>query len=264
MHVMGAELIHPTSIIDPQAVIGPNCRVGPYAVIGAQVMLGANCTVGAHAVLEGPLEIGADNRIGPHAILGQAPQDLSYQGEPTKLIIGYSNEFREFVTAHRASTKEEGVTRIGNHGLFMAYSHIAHDDQIGDQVIIGNGTQLAGHVHIQDQAFISGLCAVHQFVHIGRLAMVAGGSMVDRDVAPFTMVAGDRAELRGLNSRGLQRAGVPTDRRRQLRQAYQRLFRDKLLLDDAIDSVAGEPSLQTPEIHALLEFIRHRSRGITR
>ncbi|MRH77220.1 acyl-ACP--UDP-N-acetylglucosamine O-acyltransferase [Spiribacter sp. C176] len=261
---MGAEHIHPTAIIDPQAVLGANCHVGPYAVIGAGVVLGNNCTVGAHAVLEGPLEMGPNNRIGPHALLGQPPQDLTYAGEPTQLVVGEGNDFREFTTAHRASTKEDGITRVGNHGLFMAFSHIAHDDQIGDHVIIGNGTQLAGHVHIHNQVFISGLCAIHQFVHIGRLAMVAGGSMVDRDVAPFTMVAGDRAQLRGLNSRGLQRAGIPTEHRRALRQAYQRLFRDGGTLNAAVDAVATDPNLQTTEINVLLDFIRHRGRGITR
>lgn len=261
---MGAELIHPTAIIHERAVLGANCCVGPYAVVGKDVVLGQGCQVGAHAVLEGPLEMGPNNRIGPHALLGQPPQDLSYKGEPTRLLIGESNEFREFTTVHRASTKEDGVTRIGSHGLFMAFSHIAHDDQIGDRVIISNGTQLAGHVHIHDHAFISGLCAIHQFVHIGRLAMVAGGSMVDRDVAPFTMVAGDRAKLRGLNARGLQRADVSVEGRRQLRAAYQILFRNGLKLDDAVAQIDTHSELKTPEVDVLLGFIRERSRGITR
>lgn len=261
---MGAELIHPTAIIHEQAVLGAHCHVGPYAVIGVNVRLGAGCRIGAHAVLEGPLEMGDNNHIGPHALLGQPPQDLSYQGEPTQLIIGDDNDFREFTTVHRASTKEDGVTRIGSRGLFMAFCHIAHDDRIGDQVIISNGTQLAGHVHIADQAFISGLCAIHQFVHIGRLAMVAGGSMVDRDVAPFTMVAGDRAKLRGLNSRGLQRAGVSGLARRQLRAAYQQIFRDGLRLDEALDQVRTHTELNAPEVKELLDFIQTRTRGITR
>lgn len=261
---MGAEFIHPTAVIHEQAILGANCRVGPYAIIGANVSLGAGCQVGAHAVLEGPLKMGNNNRIGPHALLGQPPQDLSYQGEPTQLIIGDDNEFREFTTVHRASTKEDGVTRIGRGGLFMAFSHIAHDDQIGDQVIISNGTQLAGHVHIADRAFISGLCAIHQFVHIGRLAMVAGGSMVDRDVAPFTMVAGDRAKLRGLNARGLQRAGLSGPARRQLRAAYQQIFRAGLRLEEALNRVRADSEFNTPEVKELLDFIQTRNRGITR
>lgn len=261
---MGAEFIHPTAVIHEQAILGANCRVGPYAIIGANVSLGAGCQVGAHAVLEGPLKMGNNNRIGPHALLGQPPQDLSYQGEPTQLIIGDDNEFREFTTVHRASTKEDGVTRIGRGGLFMAFSHIAHDDQIGDQVIISNGTQLAGHVHIADRAFISGLCAIHQFVHIGRLAMVAGGSMVDRDVAPFTMVAGDRAKLRGLNARGLQRAGLSGPARRQLRAAYQQIFRAGLRLEEALNRVRADSEFNAPEVKELLDFIQTRNRGITR
>ncbi len=194
---MAETSIHPSAIIDPKAQLGAGVSVGAYAVIGAQVEVGDHCVIGAHAVLEGPLRLGPRNQIFAHATLGLPPQDNGYQGEPTWLEIGADNQLREFVTIHRASTKEQGITRIGDRNLLMAYSHVGHDGQLGNDITISNASQLAGHVHVADRAYISAVCGIHQFVHIGSLAMVGGGGVVTQDVAPYCMVAGNRARLRG-------------------------------------------------------------------
>ncbi|MEX0430501.1 acyl-ACP--UDP-N-acetylglucosamine O-acyltransferase [Spiribacter insolitus] len=256
--------IHPTACIDDRAEIGERSRVGAYAIVGPDVSIGDDCVIGPHAVLEGPLRLGPDNDVAAHATLGLPPQDTGYQGEPTALEIGAGNTFREFVTVHRASTKEDGVTRVGNNNLLMAYSHVGHDGQIGDGVTISNASQLAGHVHVDDQATISAVCGIHQFVHIGRLAMVGGGAVVTRDVAPYTLVAGNRARLRGLNTRGLARAGLSADQRRDVRRVYDLVFRRGHSLDTALASISADAELTRPEIEVFTAFIRASRRGLTR
>ena len=262
---MTESLIHPTAQVDPGARLGVGVRIAAYAVIGADVELGDDCAVGPHAVLEGPLQLGSRNRISAHAVLGLAPQDNAYRGEPTRLEIGADNEFREFVTVHRASTKEQGVTRIGNRNLLMAYSHVGHDGWLGDDIVIANASQLAGHVRVADRAYISAVCGVHQFVRIGRLAMLGGGAVVTRDVAPYTTVAGNRARLRGLNTRGMQRAGLDAGARQRLRQAYDHFFREGLTRDRALERIGTDPALRgCPEIAHFIAFVRASERGIIR
>ena len=256
--------IHPTACIDDGAEIGERCGVGAYAVVGPNVSIGDDCIIGPHAVLEGPLRLGPGNHVAAHATLGLPPQDSGYQGEPTALEIGAGNTFREFVTVHRASTKEDGVTRVGDNNLLMAYSHVGHDGRIGNGITISNASQLAGHVHVDDQAYISAVCGIHQFVHIGRLAMVGGGAVVTRDVAPYTLVAGNRARLRGLNNRGLERAGLGMDQRRGIRRAYDLVFRRGQSLDSALEAISADPQLTGPVIEGFTGFIRASRRGLTR
>ena len=256
--------IHPTAIVDASARLGTGVSIGPFAVIGPAVDIGDGCNIGAHAVLEGPLSLGAGNQVGPHVVLGRAPQDLSYNGEPTRLEIGADNTFREFFTAHRASTKEDGVTRIGSRNLLMAYCHVGHDCQLGNDIVIANATQLGGHIHVADQVFIAGLVGMHQFIRIGRLAMLGGGAMVPQDVAPFCTVAGDRASLRGMNSRGMQRAGLDSAARRAVRRAHDQFFRAGLPAQDALAAIEADTALQTPEVADFVSFIRGSQRGIVR
>ena len=262
--LMQESRIHPTACIDPKAELGERARVAPYAIVGADVCIGDDCVVGPHAVLEGPLHLGAHNHVGAHASLGLPPQDTRYLGEPTRLEIGTGNTFREFVTIHRASTKEDGVTRVGSDNLFMAYSHVGHDGRIGNEVTVSNASQLAGHVHVEDQAYISAVCGIHQFVHIGRLAMVGGGAVVTRDVAPYSMVAGNRARLRGLNNRGMARAGMDAGLRRRLRQAHDLVFRRGHSLEQALQAIEAGSAWSCPEVQGFVRFIRASRRGLTR
>lgn len=257
-------MIHDTAVIDPDARLGRDVRIGAYAVIGTGVTLGDGCEVGAHAVIEGPTRLGAGNRLAAHVVLGLPPQDTGYAGEPTTLEIGARNTFREFVTVHRGTPKDRGVTRIGDDNLLMAYTHLGHDGDLGSRVTIANGSQLAGHVHVGDQAYISAVCGVHQFVRIGRNAMLGGGAVVTQDVAPYVTVAGNRARLHGLNSRGLRRAGLSSEVQHAIRRAYRLLFRSGLRLEAATARIAEDPALAYPEIEALLEFIRHSRRGLIR
>ncbi len=261
---MQETLIHPTAVIDARARLGARVSIGAYTVIGPDVEIGDDCQIGPHVVLEGPTILGARNRISAHATLGLGPQDNGYRGEPTRLEIGSDNTIREFVTIHRASTKEDGITRVGERNLFMAYSHIGHDGQLGNDITIANASQLAGHVHVADRAYISAVCGIHQFVHIGTLAMVGGGAVVTQDVAPFTMVAGNRARLRGLNTRGMQRAGLDKPTCQCIRQAYRQVFRRGLTLAEAIASIQANPELDRPEVADLIHFIQSSTRGIIR
>lgn len=257
-------MIHPTAIVDSQARLGAGVTVGPYACIGAGVELGEGCAVGAHAVLEGPLTAGPDNRIGPHAVLGTPPQDAGYRGEPTRLEIGARNVIREFVTIHRASTKGDRVTRIGSDNLFMAYSHIGHDCDVGDHVTMANGATLAGHVTVHDHVTIAGLCAIHQFARIGAHAMLGGGTMAPMDIPPFAMASGNHARLYGLNRRGLQRKGFAPDDIRAIRRAYRLLFQSDLRLEDALQAIEEQAALRIEPVRYLVTFIRESKRGITR
>ncbi len=203
--------VHPTAVVHPSAKLGSQVEIGPWTVVGADVAIGARSIIGAHVVLEGPLTMGADNHIYPHAVLGTAPQDIKYHNEPTRLEMGDHNLVREFVTVHRGTPQGRGYTRIGSDVFLMAYSHVGHDNLIGNNVVIANSVQLAGHVHLEDYAVIGGCTAIHQFVHVGAHAFVGGGSVVRMDVAPFCKVAGSRARLFGLNSVGLRRRGFSSE-----------------------------------------------------
>ncbi|MGB3512081.1 MAG: acyl-ACP--UDP-N-acetylglucosamine O-acyltransferase [Microcoleaceae cyanobacterium] len=226
-------LIHPTSVIAESADLHPTVQVGPYAVIGEQVKVGPGTTIGAHVVIEGPTEIGSGNRIFPGAAIGLAPQDLKYRGAPSGLKIGNDNQIREYVTLNRA-TYEGETTLIGNGNLLMAYAHVAHNCIIEDSVVIANAVSLGGHVKIESKAVIGGVLGIHQFVHIGRMAMVGGMSRVVRDVPPFMLVEGHPGLVRSLNLVGLKRAGLTSADLAILKKAFRILYRSGKPLTEAL------------------------------
>jgi UDP-N-acetylglucosamine acyltransferase len=254
--------IHPTAIIDTTAHIGQTSHIGPYCIIGPGVSLGEGCRLHNHVTLAGPTVIGDGNEFYPYCSIGQRSQDLKYSGEPTNLVIGDGNTFREFVTVHR-STSPEGETRIGSRGNFLAYSHIAHDCIVGDDVIFSNNGTLAGHVTVGDHAVIGGLSGVHQFCRIGAHAIVGGCTKIVQDVPPFLIADGNPAEIRGVNHVGLERRGFPAESIRQLREAYRILYRSNLNTTQALESLRSD--FEGSELVAhLAEFIATSERGIVR
>lgn len=255
--------IHPTAIVAPTAELHASVEVGPYAIIGPKVRIGAGTVVGPHAVIDGDTTLGQGNHVFHHASVGAAPQDLKYAGEDTKLIIGAENQIREFATLHRGTVGGGGVTKVGNRNLFMAYSHVAHDCLVGSGCVLANCATLAGHVEIGDSVTLGGLSAVHQFTRIGKHAFIAGGSMVAMDVPPYCTAQGDRAELAGLNTGGLTRHGFTEEQIARVKDAYRILFRSKLGLNEALDTLKAQHGGHA-EIDLLLEFIVQSKRGITR
>jgi UDP-N-acetylglucosamine acyltransferase len=255
--------------IDPQAVVAPGAEladgveIGPFAVIGSEVRIGRGTTVGAHAVIEGRTTIGERNRIFQFAALGAIPQDLKYQGEQTTLVIGDENQIREFTTMHIGTEGGGGVTSVGNRNLFMNFSHVAHDCQIGNRVVFANGATLAGHVIVEDHVIVGGLSAVHQFVRLGESSMLGGGAMVVQDVPPFCVVQGDRAGLVGLNVEGLRRRGFADEDLRALCVAYRTLFRSGLTVRDAIRKMREEQPLGAAA-ERMVRFVESSKRGICR
>ena len=213
--------IHPTAIIDPNATIESNVQIGAYAVIGAKVELADNCIIDPHVVIHGPTRIGSGCHIHSHSVIGDSPQTTRSAADSQALIIGAGSIIREFVTLNRG---EEKATVIGDNCLIMAYSHVAHDCQLGDRCVLANGAQLAGHVQVEDGVTFGGMCGVHQFVRIGRLAMIAGGSMVTQDVPPFALVQGDRAQIRGINRIGLRRNHISSEHINTINQSFKHLF----------------------------------------
>ncbi len=244
--------IHPTAIVDSSAQIDPSAAIGPYAIIGPDTIIGARTTIGAHTIVE-YATLGADNILHPGCYVGTPPQDLKYAGEKTRLVMGDKNTVRECVTMNRGTAQGGGLTKIGSGGLFMACSHIAHDCVVGDDVIVVNAVLLAGHVQIGDGAVLGGMCAIHQYSRIGRLAMLGGGSMNGQDVLPFANTQGDRAVIRGLNLLGLKRAGVPPESRSALKAAYRTLFLCGLSQIEALTRLkAGKPD---PIVQEWIDFI---------
>jgi UDP-N-acetylglucosamine acyltransferase len=259
----GPARVHSTAVVAESAVLGDGTCIGPYCVIGADVTIGRDCQIGPHAVLEGPTRIGDGNRIFQFASIGAPPQDTKYRGEPTRLEIGDRNVFREGVTAHRGTAGGAGITRIGSDGLYMAYSHVAHDCEIGNHVVMANGAALAGHVTIEDHAIVGGLVAIHQHTRIGESAMLGGGAMVVMDIVPFCTAVGDRARLAGVNVVGIKRRGFDDAAIRAVRSAYRLLFQSKLKLGEALSRIrAAHPG--SPEVDHMIRFIEGSKRGICR
>lgn len=255
--------IHPTAVVEPGARVDPSCEIGPFAVVGPDVVLGPRNVLAAHAVVKGHTTLGAENRVFSHAVVGEIPQDLKYKGEPTRLVVGDRNTFRECVTINTGTVQGGGVTTIGNGCLFMANSHVGHDCAIGDGAIIANSVALAGHVVLEEHVHISGLAASHQYCRIGRLAFVSGLTGVTMDVPPYCTVAGARAELAGLNTIGMQRAGMSEEQIGRVKQAYKIVFRSNLGLADALAQLEKELGAHA-EIAHFLAFVRGSQRGITR
>jgi UDP-N-acetylglucosamine acyltransferase len=255
--------IHPTAVVESGAELDGSCEIGPYAVVGANARLGPRTIVHAHGMVVGHTTLGADNRVFPHAVVGGIPQDLKYRGEPTRLVVGDRNTFRECATVNLGTVGGGGVTTIGNGCLFMAYSHVGHDCTIGDGVIVANSVALAGHILIEDHVHLSGLAAAHQFVRIGRLSFVSGLTGVAMDVPPYCTVAGARAELAGLNTVGMQRGGMTEEQIARVKQAYRIAFRSNLGLAEAISQLDQELGAH-PEIAHFVAFLKGSQRGITR
>lgn len=256
-------MIHPTAIVDPSARLGEGVEVGPYSVIGADVEIGADTWIGPHVVIQGPTVIGRGNRIFQFASVGEACQDLKYNGEPTRLIVGDNNTIREGVTLHRGTVQDQGETRVGSNCLLMAYSHVAHDVVMGDHVIIANGTQLAGHVHVGDHAILGGNCGIHQFCHIGAHAFLGAGTTLVKDVPAYLMVQGNPAAPHGMNLEGLRRRGFSASAISALRRAYKTVYREGRTVKDAL--VVLEPqAAEHPEIQPFIDSIATATRGILR
>ncbi len=254
--------IHPTAVVDPKAEIGPDVVVGPYCVVGREVRIGAGCWLQNQVTICGPVKIGTGNRFHSFCSIGQRTQDLKYVGEPTYLEIGNDNCFREFVTVNRA-TAIGSVTRVGHRGNFLAYSHIAHDCVVEDDVIFSNNGTLAGHVLVQTQAIIGGLTAIHQYCRIGKHAITGGCSKIVQDVPPFLIADGNPAEVRGVNVVGLERRGVPPETIRVLKESYRILYRAKLNTKQAVDELRKSFG-DVVEAKELIEFIEQSERGIIR
>lgn len=253
---------HPTAIVDRRAKIPPSCEVGPYCVIGPDIELGEGCQLLSHITLEGPTKIGARNRFFPFSSIGLPPQDLTYAGEPTRLEIGDDNTVREFVTVNRGTVKGGGLTRIGNHNLIMAYTHIAHDCVIGNNVIMANAATLGGHVTIEDWAVVGALCPVHQFVRIGTHAYVGGGTTITQDVLPFSKTSAERnTHAFGLNALGLERRGFSKERIRRIHHAFKVLLASKLNTSQALEKLKAEGNLGK-DVEMLIRFIEQSERGV--
>lgn len=256
-------MISSHAIIEEGAEIGKNVSIGPFCYIGSNVIIGDNCEIMSHVVIKGPTRIGNGNRFFQFASIGEECQDLKYAGEPTELIIGDNNVFRESCTIHRGTIQDDSVTSIGSNNLFMAYTHVAHDCVVGSHCILANNASIAGHVHVGDWAIIGGMTGVHQFCHIGEHSFISASSFVVKDVPPFVIASGDPAKPFGLNSEGLKRRGFNADLILNVKRAYKTVYRQGLTIEAATNELL-ENAKNTPQIKSFVDFINNSSRGIIR
>ena len=245
--------IHPSAVVEPGAEIGEGCVIGPFCLVGAQVRLGRGVVLKSHVVVTGDTEIGEETVIFPFAVIGEIPQDLKYHGEKTRLIVGARNRIREHVTMNAGTEGGGGVTRVGDDGLFMAGCHVAHDAQVGNRVIIVNNSAIAGHCVLEDDVLVGGLCGIHQFVRIGRGAIIGALSMVTHDVIPHGLVQGPRGELDGLNLVGLKRRGVSRADITALRAAFQMLAQGEGAFQDRARRLGEET--ESDYVRQIVEFV---------
>jgi UDP-N-acetylglucosamine acyltransferase len=251
--------IHPTALIDATAQLGADVEIGAFAIVGPECVVGDECVIAARATLERNVTLGAKVKVGVGSVLGGDPQDLKYKGEHTVVEVGEGTTIREYSTINRGTTQSFKTT-VGKNCFLMSYVHLAHDCHVGDGVIISNGTQLAGHVTIDEKAILSGLVAVHQFATIGRYSFIGGCSRVAKDVPPYVRAVGNPIKLFGLNTIGLERNGFPEDVRRELKRAYRLFFKSELNLSQARERAAAELH-QYPEIREFLAFFDRSDRG---
>ena len=256
-------MIHPTAIIYPGAQLGVGVSVGPYSIVGEHAEIGDNTWIGPHVVISGHTRIGTDNRIFQFSSIGGIPQDKKYAGEPTRLEIGNRNTIREFCTFNLGTAQDEGVTRIGDDNWLMAYVHIAHDCQVGNQTIFANNAQIAGHVHVDDWAILGGFTGVHQFCRVGAHVMTAASTLILGDVPPYVMAAGNSATPYGINVEGLKRRGFSPEALMTLKRAYRTLYKSGLTLEEARTKLEEEAK-DHPEIQPILDFLAVSKRGIIR
>lgn len=256
--------IHPTSVISGDAEIGPDVEIGPYCLIQGKVKIGKGTFIEGHATVgcrSSVIEIGENNHISPGAVIGGPPQDISYRGEPTALIIGHNNTFREFSTVNIATPKSGGQTRIGDHCYFMSYTHVGHDCQIGNHVIVANDSHLAGHCVVEDNVVISAVCAFSQFTRIGKGAFIAGGSLVNKDIIPFSRAHGDWATIRATNKVGLLRRGYSREDVQNIHKAIRIIILGSDTVEGGIERIRAECA-PSENIDYLIHFIRSSKRGI--
>jgi UDP-N-acetylglucosamine acyltransferase len=257
---MSTTRIHPTAIVSPDAEIGSNVEIGPFAIVGEGCSIGDGSVISPRATLERNVTLGPHVKVGVGTILGGPPQDLKFAGEETTVVIGEGTVIREYATVNRG-TAHSFKTTVGRHCLLMSYVHIAHDCQIGNNVILSNVVQLAGHVTIEDKAIISGLCAVHQFARIGRHSFIGGCSRVSKDIPPFLKAVGNPVKLYGLNTIGLQRSGMDEATIRELKRAYRLFFRSDLNVTQALERAQTELE-PLPEVKELIRFVEASERGV--
>jgi len=256
-------MIDARAVVSPQADIAEGVEIGPFSTIGAAVTIGAGTWIGPHVVINGPTRIGVDNKIFQFASVGEVPQDKKYNGELTHLEIGDRNVIREFVTVNRGTVHGDGVTRIGDDNLLMAYSHVAHDCRLGNQIVLSNVATLGGHVEIGDFAILGGLSAVHQFTKVGAHSFIANNAAVTRDVPPYIMAVGQPAEPHSVNTVGLKRRGFSNEQVLNIRRAYRILYRSGLKLAAALEEL-DKAAVTQPELRPFVDFIRRSSRSIVR
>lgn len=255
--------IDPRAVVAPTAKLAPDVEVGAFAIIGEHVEIGAGTRIGPHAVINGPTRIGERNRVFQFCSIGDAPQDKKYRGEPTRLEIGNDNTFREFVTVNRGTTHDEGITRIGDDNLFMAYSHVAHDCRIGSHCVLANVATLGGHVELGDWVIMGGLSAIHQFTKVGAHAFIANNAAVTRDVPPYVMAVGQPAAPHSINATGLSRRGFTPEQVRNIKNAYRTLYRSDLKLVDAVAKLEAA-AVDQPELRLFVDFIGRSTRSLVR
>jgi UDP-N-acetylglucosamine acyltransferase len=255
--------IHPTAIVSPHAELADRVKIGPYSIIGEHVRIGRDTVVESHAVIDAHTTVGERNHIYPFVSIGLPPQDTGYKQEDTRVIIGDNNIIRECSTIHRATTKQDLVTVLGNDNYLMAYSHVAHDCLLGNHIILSNMVNLGGHTSIGDYASLGGLTAVHQFVKIGAYAFIGGMSGISQDIPPFMIAAGSRARLYGPNQKGLKRQGFSDETIRGLKKVYRIIWRETRILSEGIKRIEREVE-PFPELNMLLDFIRNSERGVLR
>ncbi len=260
---MSRPLIHPTAIVDPNAKLGENVAVGAYSIIGEHVEIGDDTWIGPHVVIQGHTRIGRSNRIFQFSSIGEMPQDKKYAGEPTRLEIGDRNTIREFCTFNCGTAQDVGVTRVGSDNWIMAYVHLAHDCQVGNNTIFANNAQLAGHVHVGDFAILGGFTGVHQFVRIGAHSMTAISSVFLQDLPPYVTAAGNAAKPFGINSEGLRRRGFSSDAIAAVKRAYKLLYRSGATLEEARAKISDE-ARNEPALSLLADFLAEPGRGIIR
>ena len=256
-------MIHQLTAVDPRAKIGKNVTVEPFTTIASDVVIGAGTWIGSNVTIMDGARIGKNCKIFPGTVISAIPQDLKFGGEKTRVVIGNFNTIREFVTIHRSTTADIGVTIMGDHNLIMAYCHVAHNCKLGNHVIMSNAATLAGHVHVEDYAIISGLTGVHQFCRVGAHCMIGGCSAAVKDIPPYTIAQGNHAKLYGLNLIGLKRRNFPEKTIKAISDAYRIVFRSKLLLENAIKKAESEVE-DLPEVRHFIKFIKESERGICR
>lgn len=253
--------IHPTALVSPKAKLGENIQIGPYVIIEDKVEIGDNCKIDSFVQIKNFTKIGNNNHIFSYAFIGEIPQDLKFKGEETWLIIGDNNKIREFTTLHRGTSEGGGVTKVGSHCLLMAYTHVAHDCELGDHVIMANCATLAGHVKVGSHTTVGGLSAVHQFVHIGDYVFIGGKTGVAQDIPPYMLVAGERAKSYGPNLIGLKRKGFSKEEIQALKKASLILWTSGLGQEQALQKIAAELG-NFQVIQNLITFVQNSKRGI--